>query len=86
MYHFVPKNVSISQEQKLHDYVHGLGNYEISQKKSSDNVFSGTGAENGGIAHIYIYMYIYIYIYIYIHIYIYKYIFGQQPTLTTGSL
>ena len=43
MYHFVPKNVSISQKKILHNYVHGLGNYEISQKKSSENVFSGTG-------------------------------------------
>ena len=44
------------------------------QKKDSDNVFSGTGAKNGGIAHIYIYIYIYIYIIIYIYTYIYIYI------------
>ena len=33
MFHFVPKNVSISQKKKLHNYLHGLGNFEISQKK-----------------------------------------------------
>ena len=32
--------------------------FEKSQKKSSDNVFSGTGAKNGGIA-MYTYTYMY---------------------------
>ena len=44
---------SLILKEKLNNYVPRLGNYEISQNKSSYNVFSGTGARNGGIAHIY---------------------------------
>ena len=43
---------SLIQKKKLNKYVPRLGNYKISQKKSSYNVFSGTGAKNGGIAQI----------------------------------
>ena len=42
----------MTRKQILNNYVHGLGNYEISQKTSSDNIFSRTGGENGGIAQI----------------------------------
>ena len=42
-------------------YVNGSENYKKSQKKSSDYVFSGTRAKNGGIAYIYIHICIYIY-------------------------
>ena len=34
---------------KLNNSVHGLRNYQKTQKKDSDNVFSGTGPKNGGI-------------------------------------
>ena len=44
---------SLIQKKILNNYVPRLGNYEISQKKSSYNVFSETGAKNGEIAHIY---------------------------------
>ena len=55
---------SLIHKNKLNNSVPRLGNYKISQKKRSYTVFSGSGAENGGIAPIYIYLYIYIYIYI----------------------
>ena len=47
---------SLILKKKLNNYIPRLGNYEISQKKSFYNVFSGTGAKNGGIAQIYIYV------------------------------
>ena len=37
-------------QKKMNSYVPRLGNYKISQKKSSYNVFCETGAKNGGIA------------------------------------
>ena len=43
---------SFIQRKKMKIYVSRLGNYEISQKKSSYNVFSETRAKNGGIAQI----------------------------------
>ena len=47
---------SLIQKKKLNSYVLRLGNYKISKNKCSYNVFSGTGAKNGGIAHIHIKM------------------------------
>ena len=38
--------------KKLNNYVRYTGNYRISLKKSSYNVFSGTGASFGGIVHL----------------------------------
>ena len=52
---FCPLECFFDSEKKLNNYVLYVGNYKISQKKSSYNVFSETGASFGGIAHIYIY-------------------------------
>ena len=38
----------------MNNCVPGIGNYQKSQKKSSFNVFSGTEARNGGMAHIHL--------------------------------
>ena len=63
--YFVPENVSFDSEKELNNYVPRLGNYKISY-----NVFSGTGAKNGGIAHINMYIHISICTYICVYIYI----------------
>ena len=55
---------SLIQNYFLNNNVPRLRNYKISQKKSSYTVFFGTGAKNGGIAHIYMYIYVYINLYI----------------------
>ena len=55
--YLVPRMFSLIQKKK-NNYVPRLGNYEISQKKSSYNVFSETGARNGEIAHIHICVFI----------------------------
>ena len=54
VYYFVPSNVFYDSGKKMNNNVLYVGNYKISQKKSSNNVFSGTGASFGGIAQIYV--------------------------------
>ena len=40
---------SLIQKKKLNNYVLHVGNYKISQKKSSYDVLSGTGVSFGGL-------------------------------------
>ena len=67
--YFVLYNVFFESKNDLNGCVHGLRNYQKTQKKSSDNVVSGTGAKSGGIAHIHIFMYTYTHTYSHAHTY-----------------